>query len=873
MFAPVSQPPVGLPVAVAARAVEQSEEGQLGRPADAAIWRRPAVAQLKRLHIRREVASRPLRAQDQPKTPQRPVKGILKHSGTLRREKLRRQQRVQDLTARRRVAFKTTPLPPPTPPAEFNWRGHFRVPSPSPSSSDSETEEPSRAGSITAPAPLSPSPSLYPAPDLTPISRPPQHVTPASYPSQDVASLQPSAPGFTPIAVLDLRTEDITPIASRTEKAVETRHPIVSTSAQAEDAPQTYSTASAMDSSSTMGATKRPSDSARLAQTPMRQAPARNWNSSFQTPQPSRADVLARSRQVSGSSSRLPPKLFRPGLMASQRVDAQAEGLVATHTDIRTSTTSNSTTRPPAPDMRGSLSSTASDRMAVDISSNPSIARTPYSALQSSIRRSRFRAPSHATVTPRKKSIDVHDFSLIGESPESPAPPTPETKPTSPEARRQEILAFFADDTRNIRVPAIETEDKVDSPNKMQQSPTTSSPNPAQQSPIAGSSNHAQQSPIDGSPSNAQQSLITGSPAHSPDNSPRDSTSRSSSSSPAPSRPNSPEAPSHTSSPLAPSKPEDDLDFPSFPALTISSNKDDELACAVQLRIEAEEEEERARARRAEEAKRKEEAERLEREEKERLERSGGLRLPNAAIVQQVSEDWHTRILDTLRARETTALARSAEGTEILGRDFRQVVPPTVWLNDEIINSSLSYVAKYVNDKTGTKNAVKCVLLNSYFWKHLNDRGPESTQRWLRRLGVNQGNYLSVETFLIPINLGNAHWTLGIVRPKQGIVAHIDSLGPQGAGSPRIAGVLLKWVQTFLGPHYDETHWKIRDYESPSQTNSWDCGVHSITNGLCIALDIDPSTYQASDMPQQRLRLAGVLLNGGFTGDFDISDL
>ncbi|KLU81590.1 Ulp1 protease [Magnaporthiopsis poae ATCC 64411] len=922
VFAPVSQPPVGLPVAVAARAVEQREEGQLGRPAAAAaIWRRPAVAQLKRLHIRREVASRPLREQGQPKTPQRPVKGILKHSGTLRRERLRRQQRVQDLTARRRVVFKTTPLPSPAPPADFNWRGHFRVPSPSPSSSDSETEEPSRAGPIAASTPLSPSPSPYPAPDLTPISRPPQHVTPTSYPAQDVASLQPSAPGFTPIAVPDLRTEDITPIASRTEKAVETRQPIVSTSAQAEDAPQTYSTASAMDSSSTMSATKRPSDSARLAQTPMRQAPARNWNSSFQTPQPSRADVLARTRQISGSSSRLPPKLFRPGLMASQRVDAQAEGPVATDTDVRTSTTSNRTTHPPAPAMRGSLSSTAPDRMDVDISSNPSIARTPYSALQSSTRRSRFRAPSHATVTPRKKSIDVHDFSLIGESPESTAPPTPETKPTSPEARRKEILAFFADDTRNIRVPAIETEDKVDSPNKMQQSPSTGSPNRAQQSPITGSPNraqhspitgspnraqhspitgssshshqspttgspnnaqqspitgspyNAQQPPITGSPNNGQQSLITGSPAHSPDNSPRHSTSRSSSSSPAPSQPNSPQAPSHTSSPLAPSKPEDDLDFPSFPALTISSNKDDELACAVQLRIEAEEEEERERARRAEEAKRKEEAERLEREEKERLERSGGLRLPNAAIVQQVSEDWHTRILDTLRARETTALARSAEGTEILGRDFRQVVPPTVWLNDEIINSSLSYVAKYVNDKTGTKNAVKCVLLNSYFWKHLTDRGPESTQRWLRRLGVNQGNYLSVETFLIPINLGNAHWTLGIVRPKQGIVAHIDSLGPQGAGSPRIAGVLLKWVQTFLGPHYDETHWKIRDYESPSQTNSWDCGVHSITNGFCIALDIDPSTYQASDMPQQRLRLAGVLLNGGFTGDFDISDL
>ncbi|KAL8365818.1 hypothetical protein RB595_004544 [Gaeumannomyces hyphopodioides] len=868
VFAPASQPPVGQPAPVAARAVESREKGQaIARAAAAAnaaaTWRRrPAVAELRRVHARvpnREGASRPLPQQvpgpaKLPKTPQRPLKGILKHSATLRREKLRRQQHVQEVVTSRRVIFRTSHLPSPAPvpltPAEFNWRGHFRVPSPSPSSSDSEFEEPSHSGPVT---PLSPSPSPYTAPDLTPISHSAQHVAYFSHPAQDAASLSHTTPDSTTIpaqpediatipaqskdiATAPARPEDITPIASRIEHAVKTRQPIISTSAQAEDAAQIYSTVPAMDSSSTMSAPKRPSDSSRLAQTPMRQAPARIWNS-FQTPQPSRADALARTRQVSGSSSRLPLKLFRPGLTASQRVSAQAEGPVATYTDTRVSTSSDSTPRPTASDLRDRFLSTAPDRMDVDMSGDHFIARTPYSALQSSTRKSRFRPPSHATVTPRKKSIDAHDFSLIGESPESTAPPTPEAKSTSPEARRQEMLAFFADDTRNIRAPGIETEDEVDSPNKMQQSPTTRSP------------------------------------AHSPDDSPRHYPPRSNSSSPATSQPNSPQAPSHSSSPPAPSKPEDDLDFPSFPALTISSDKDDELACAVQLRIEAEEEEERERARRAEEERRKAEAERLEKEEKERLERSGGLRLPNAAIVQQVSEEWHSKIMDTNRVRETMALAKSAEGTEILGRDFRQVVPATVWLNDEIVNSSLSYVAKYINDKAGTKSAVKCVLLNSYFWKHLTERGANNTQRWLRRLGVNQGNFLTVETFLIPINLGNSHWTLGIVRPKQGVVAHIDSLGPQGAGSPQIAGKLLEWVKTFLGPHYIEANWKTRDYESPSQTNSWDCGVHTITNGFCVALDIDPSKYKASDMPQQRVRLAGVLLNGGFTGDFDISDL
>ncbi|KAL8334892.1 hypothetical protein RB598_009220 [Gaeumannomyces tritici] len=843
VFAPVSQPPVGQPAPVATRAAESSEAlvraatAAANATAVASLGPRPAVAQLRQLHARRaptrEGASRPLPQQAlvpagvPAKTPQRPLKGILKHPPTLRWERLRRQQRVEGVVAGGRcVVFRNTPLPSPAHaplplllPAEFNWRGHFSVPSPSPSSSDEEEEEeePSRSGPVT------------------PHSPPTQHVADISQSAKDAASLTNTAPDSTSIPA---QPKDIKPIASCIEHPVETRQPIISTSAQVEKAAQIDIPVPAMDASSTstMSAPKRPSDSSRLAQTPMRQAPARIWNS-FQTPQPSRADALARSRQVSGSSSRLPLKLFRPGLAASQRVGAQAEGPAATYTDTRASTSSDSTPRPTASDLRDGFPSTAPDRMDVDMSGNHFIARTPYSALQSSARKSRFRAPSHATVTPRKKSMDAHDFSLIGESPESTAPPTPEAKPTSPEARRKEMLAFFADDTRNIRAPEIETEDEVDSPNKMEQSSTT-------------------------------RSL-----AHSPDDSPRHHPPRSDSSSSAASQPNSPQAPSHSPSPHVPSKPEDDLDFPSFPALTISSGKDDELACAVQLRIEAEEEEEREQARRAEEERRKAEAERLEKAEKERLERTGGLRLPNADIVQQISQGWHSKIADSTRVRETMVLAKSAEGTEILGRDFRQVVPPTVWLNDEIVNSSLSYVAKYINDKTGTKSAVKCVLLNTYFWKHLSDRGPNSTQRWLRRLGVNPGNFLTVETFLIPINLGNSHWTLGIVRPKQGVVAHMDSLGQQGAGSPRIAATLLKWVETFLGPQYIEANWKIRNYESPRQTNSHDCGVHTITNGFCVALDIDPSQYQARDMPQQRLRLAGVLLNGGFTGDFDISDI
>src|SRR6266699_5045137 len=97
----------------------------------------------------------------------------------------------------------------------------------------------------------------------------------------------------------------------------------------------------------------------------------------------------------------------------------------------------------------------------------------------------------------------------------------------------------------------------------------------------------------------------------------------------------------------------------------------------------------------------------------------------------------------------------------------------------------------------------------------------------------------------------------------------MDSLGVNGMGRTPITDIMYKWVQGILKERWDEG-WKVVNYPSPRQTNGWDCGVHTVTNAMFLALGLDPSYYKSPEMPLQRDRLAATLLNGGFSGDFDL---
>jgi hypothetical protein len=309
------------------------------------------------------------------------------------------------------------------------------------------------------------------------------------------------------------------------------------------------------------------------------------------------------------------------------------------------------------------------------------------------------------------------------------------------------------------------------------------------------------------------------------------------------------------------------LDTPSL-QLPIS----DDSRAGIELQIEEAKRKAAEKARLVAEAAKREAEEKARRELEERLARSGGLRMPNQELVTPVSSQWHQKAISTLRAPPAESLAKSAEGVDLRRHDFAKVVSATEWLNDEIVNASLLWLDRAINSAAGIKDVKKstrkCFTLGSFFFKRLQDQGVRSTQRTLRRYGVEKTNFLDIDTILLPI-CERSHWTLIVIRPSKRTLAHMDSI--HAGGNSAYVNRAMAWVKDVLEEKFVEDEWKITLHEAPLQNNGHDCGVHTITNAMCISLGLSPiDSYTATDMPTQRIRIACMLLNGGFTGDFDL---
>ncbi|PTB61774.1 cysteine proteinase [Trichoderma citrinoviride] len=240
-------------------------------------------------------------------------------------------------------------------------------------------------------------------------------------------------------------------------------------------------------------------------------------------------------------------------------------------------------------------------------------------------------------------------------------------------------------------------------------------------------------------------------------------------------------------------------------------------------------------------------------------------------IIPNLSEEWIQRVSKTIKEPDTTVLATTCQGIPLHRRDFITVVAAKSWLNDEIVNGALAELDKQINlangvfqNETFTKKR-KCLALNSFFWPKMMETRGRQSQRWLRKAGVLPTSFLDLDIVLIPI-CESYHWTLLALKPSERTVVHMDSFN-RSSTHPELA---MEWMKDLLGKDYTEP-WTVEHIMSPPQTNSYDCGVHTITNAMCLALGLDPMThYSSPQLSLQRLRIAGMFLNGGFEGDFTL---
>ncbi|KAI0456040.1 hypothetical protein F5B21DRAFT_513613 [Xylaria acuta] len=250
-----------------------------------------------------------------------------------------------------------------------------------------------------------------------------------------------------------------------------------------------------------------------------------------------------------------------------------------------------------------------------------------------------------------------------------------------------------------------------------------------------------------------------------------------------------------------------------------------------------------------------------------------GVRRARSTLITEPSSEWAKRALDAPKSGTFDPRLVHPDAVELKPRDFAKLVPPTAWLNDDCVHSTLCCLAAYINNKASVKPKVdppKCVAVSSLYWKAFcGDHKKLYPRPFSRKWNMTPNNFLDVDTVLIPVN-SNAHWTLIAIRPSRRTVSYLDSFHHQNDAQLRHA---YQWLQLFLGDKFVPDDWDTKEFGAPQQTNAWDCGMFVITNAMCLALGISPMCYDEEKMPIQRQRIAAMLLNGGFHGEFDLSHL
>ncbi|KAI0424834.1 hypothetical protein F5Y09DRAFT_347319 [Xylaria sp. FL1042] len=250
-----------------------------------------------------------------------------------------------------------------------------------------------------------------------------------------------------------------------------------------------------------------------------------------------------------------------------------------------------------------------------------------------------------------------------------------------------------------------------------------------------------------------------------------------------------------------------------------------------------------------------------------------GVRRPKSTLIHEPSPEWVKRALDAPYNGTFDPKGVHPDAVELKPRDFAKLVPPTAWLNDDCVHSSLCCLAAYVNNKANVKPKVdppKCVAVSSLYWNAFcQDNKKLYPRLFSRKWNLTPANFFDADTVLIPVN-SNAHWTLIIIRPSRKTVSYMDSFHHRNERQLHHA---YEWLKLFLGDKFVADDWETQEFGVPRQTNAWDCGVFVITNAMCLALGISPLCYSEKDMAIQRRRLAAVLLNGGFVGAFDLGNL
>ncbi|KAI9801789.1 MAG: hypothetical protein M1825_003162 [Sarcosagium campestre] len=252
-------------------------------------------------------------------------------------------------------------------------------------------------------------------------------------------------------------------------------------------------------------------------------------------------------------------------------------------------------------------------------------------------------------------------------------------------------------------------------------------------------------------------------------------------------------------------------------------------------------------------------------------------RMPAASehVIKPLSAEWDSKVASAMRSPPNTTLAWTPSGGELYQKDFETLLPTdsysSGWLNDKIIMAYLDAIIQHGQDQsvhgaTATRHnkaTPRYHAFNTYFYSSMRDKGVESVSRWAERAKIGGKKLLETDLIFIPLHL-NVHWTLLVLTPKLRRIEYFDSF--HGDKSRHVARI-REWLQQELGDAYIASEWTSPQARSPTQQNSCDCGVFLVTTAKMIMLGIDPLAVEQADIPTQRRRMMGEIMNRAFLED------
>ncbi|CAE6369147.1 unnamed protein product [Rhizoctonia solani] len=220
------------------------------------------------------------------------------------------------------------------------------------------------------------------------------------------------------------------------------------------------------------------------------------------------------------------------------------------------------------------------------------------------------------------------------------------------------------------------------------------------------------------------------------------------------------------------------------------------------------------------------------------------------ALPKALGAEDQAEVAAALAKRGTVAkFAREQVSDSDLSR-----LKPAQWLNDEVINFYGALIlARSEEAQKGKGKALDVHYFNTFFFAKLEEMGYEKSRigKWTKKIDI-----FKKDVVLIPVNLGNAHWTCAAINFQKKRIEYHDSMG-------RKRGKIYKILRDYLSSEhkdkkkkdFDFTGWEDHfDENAPQQENGYDCGVFSCQYMECLSRGA-PFGFSQENMSYLRQRM------------------